>query len=78
MADAPADIQRFLANLSPAQETVVLLRDIKALLEKLLAGDDQRPIIGADGKPLACIDLVKNIEPTETPFMKSIGKGKKR
>ncbi len=58
------DIDRFLAQLTPAQETVVLMRDIKSLLERLLDREEQSTFEG-DLKDL----LIKNT-PTATPFIK--------
>lgn len=68
------DIDRFLAQLSPAQETVVLLKEISAKLSALTdiatvmmsARDYDIPRL-PDGN---IEDVITNISPQKTPFMK--------
>lgn len=71
----PADIDKFLQHLSPEQETVVILKDIKALLQALL--ELHTPLVTV-GPIVPLEDLIANIVPTPTPFSERLKAGNRK
>jgi hypothetical protein len=78
-------IDKFLAQMTPAQETLVVLKEIRDQINLfgkvfIKLNDDGTyssvvPLTDVyDGTSIA--DIVKNITPTKTPFMESIGGSK--
>lgn len=54
------------------QKTLLVLERIEKLLIEIL-DDDTSPVLNADGTKMDLSDVVKNIEPTATPFIKQMG-----